>query len=131
MASGASVSLASDAVDLPKVNALPAGVYTVQLLGYVVALLILLGAGLVVLLKKGHIGGVRVSGKVAKKLQVEESRMIGQRQYLLVVGYDGKKMLLGVCPGRIDYLCPLDSEADDVDGPPPSFRNISSESSHE
>ena len=36
-------------------------------------------------------------------------RPLGNRQFLIVVGYDDTRMLLGVTPGKIDYLCPLDS----------------------
>ena len=44
-----------------------------------------------------------------RKLQVLETRPLGNRQYLLVVGYEDTRMLIGVTPGKIDYLCPLDS----------------------
>ena len=44
-----------------------------------------------------------------RKLQVLETRPLGNKQYLLVVGYEDTRMLLGVTPGKIDYLCPLDS----------------------
>jgi flagellar protein FliO/FliZ len=46
-------------------------------------------------------------GRVAKKLSIDETRSLGSRQYLVVASYEGKKMLLGVCPGRIDLLTPL------------------------
>ncbi|MEI6714537.1 MAG: flagellar biosynthetic protein FliO [Verrucomicrobiota bacterium] len=85
----------------------------IQVLGYIVAILILLGAGLLVLFKGGYVGGLRSGGKVAKKLQIEETRMLGHRQYLVVAEYEGRRMLIGVCPGRIDYLCPLDSDLDE------------------
>jgi len=35
--------------------------------------------------------------------------MLGNRQFLIVAEYEDRKMLIGVCPGRIDYLCPLGS----------------------
>jgi flagellar biogenesis protein FliO len=44
----------------------------------------------------------------SRKLQVLETRPLGNRQFLLVVGYEDARMLLGVTPGKIDYLCPLD-----------------------
>ena len=44
-----------------------------------------------------------------RKLQVLETRPLGNKQYLLVVGYEDTRMLIGVTPGKIDYLCPLDS----------------------
>lgn len=49
-------------------------------------------------------------GRVAKKLSIDETRSLGSRQYLVVASYEGKKMLLGVCPGRIDLLTPLDGQ---------------------
>jgi len=44
----------------------------------------------------------------ARKLAVAETRSLGNRQYLVVADYDGRKFLLGVCPGRIDLLASLD-----------------------
>jgi flagellar protein FliO/FliZ len=46
----------------------------------------------------------------ARKLAVTETRSLGSRQYLVVADYDGRKFLLGVCPGRIELLAPLDGE---------------------
>lgn len=46
-------------------------------------------------------------GKSAKKLVISEARTLGNRQFLVVAEYEEKKMLLGVCPGRIDYLATL------------------------
>jgi flagellar protein FliO/FliZ len=43
-----------------------------------------------------------------RRLAIAESRPLGNRQYLVVADYDGKKFLLGVCPGRIDLLAPLE-----------------------
>ncbi|MBI2516371.1 MAG: flagellar biosynthetic protein FliO [Opitutae bacterium] len=50
------------------------------------------------------------TGREARKLAIAESRSLGNRQYLVVADYDGKKFLLGVCPGRIDLLSPLEGE---------------------
>lgn len=49
-----------------------------------------------------------LAGRDARKLTVAETRSLGNRQYLVVADYDGRKFLLGVCPGRIDLLSPLD-----------------------
>lgn len=46
-------------------------------------------------------------GRDGRALAVEETRSLGNRQYLVVASYEGKKFLLGVCPGRIDMLAPL------------------------
>lgn len=56
-----------------------------------------------------------LAGRQATKLNVAESRSLGNRQYLVVADYDGKKFLLGVCPGSITMLTPL---PDDEDGAP-------------
>ena len=92
------------------------GAPVVQILGYGVAILVLLGAGAVVLWRGGSFGGLGGSVRGPRKLQIEETRMLGQRQYLLVAQYEGRRMLLGVCPGRIDYLCPLDWEESGAEG---------------
>ena len=41
------------------------------------------------------------------KLNIAESRMLGNRQYIMVVEYEDNKILLGVGPGKIDYLTSL------------------------
>lgn len=53
-----------------------------------------------------------IAGREARKLNVAESRSLGNRQYLVVADYDGKKFLLGVCPGSISMLAPLDGPAE-------------------
>jgi len=57
--------------------------------------------------------------RLPRQLTICETRSLGGRQYLVVVAYEDKKFLLGVCPGRIDLLVPLDgnakSSADDRD----------------
>ncbi|MDQ5980977.1 MAG: flagellar protein FliO/FliZ [Verrucomicrobiota bacterium] len=50
-----------------------------------------------------------VPGRVSR-LSVVESRSLGSRQYLVVADYDGRKFLLGVCPGSIEMLTPLDGK---------------------
>ena len=46
-------------------------------------------------------------GSSEGKLKVVENRMLGNRQYLMVVEYEENKILLGVGPGKIDYLTTL------------------------
>lgn len=46
-------------------------------------------------------------GRDTRALAVEETRSLGNRQFLVVASYEGKKFLLGVCPGRIEMLSPL------------------------
>ncbi len=43
-------------------------------------------------------------------LAVEETRPLGNRQYLVVANYEGRRFLLGVCPGRIEMLAPLPAD---------------------
>ncbi len=51
---------------------------------------------------------VRAGTTGAARLAILESRSLGSRQYLVVADYEGKKFLLGVCPGSIELLTPLD-----------------------
>ncbi len=78
-----------------------------RLLGYITLLAALAGAA-IYLIKFG-IPQYRNSSKEERKLQILEMRPLGNRQFLVVVGYEDTRMLLGVTPGKIDYLCPLDS----------------------
>jgi flagellar biogenesis protein FliO len=77
-----------------------------RLLGYITLLAGLAGAA-IYLIKFG-IPLHRNRSKEERKLQVHEMRPLGNRQFLVVVGYEDTRMLLGVTPGKIDYLCPLD-----------------------
>lgn len=43
-----------------------------------------------------------------RKLAIAETKSLGNRQYLVIATYENKKFLLGVCPGRIDLLTPLE-----------------------
>lgn len=72
--------------------------------GYLVAFGLLLGGGWL-LVKRGTF--TRPFTKGEGRLRVLETRLLGNRQFLMVVEYDDAKLLLGVCPGRIDYLTPL------------------------
>ncbi len=47
-------------------------------------------------------------GRDVRALAIDETRSLGNRQFLVVASYEGKKFLIGVCPGRIDMLSPLD-----------------------
>ena len=78
-----------------------------RLLGYITLLAALAGA--VVYIIKFGIPLHRSRSKEERKLNVLEMRPLGNRQFLVVIGYEDTRMLLGVTPGKIDYLCPLDS----------------------
>lgn len=48
------------------------------------------------------------AGRDLRALAIDETRSLGNRQFLVVASYEGRKFLLGVCPGRIEMLAPLD-----------------------
>jgi flagellar protein FliO/FliZ len=73
----------------------------------VVAFLLAAG-GVWVLVKRRKAGPG--GGRGGRKLQIDETRPLGNRQYLVVADYDGEKFLLGVTPGRIQMLTPLASD---------------------
>ena len=83
----------------------PEGGSTVQLSLYLVLLLALFAGGTFLLRNGFSLWQPKMKG--ARKLQVSETRMLGNRQFLIVAEYEDRKVLLGVCPGRIDYLCSL------------------------
>lgn len=90
-----------------------------QMAVYLVLLVGLFGAGIYVL--RNGIPTLRIGAKIDRKLNIEETRSLGGRQFLVVAEYDGQRMLLGVCPGRIDHLCELKSAV------PPTFPKIAPE----
>jgi flagellar protein FliO/FliZ len=45
---------------------------------------------------------------VGRSIVVEETRSLGNRQYLVVAACDGRRFLLGVTPGRIELVAPLE-----------------------
>ena len=58
------------------------------------------------------------------RLIIAESRMLGNRQYLMVVEYDDQKMLLAVTPGRVDHLCFLDTPFERESGGVPEEEDL-------
>ena len=83
-----------------------------QLVVYFVVLLALAGGGFYLLKRGLPLRGVRVGDN---RLKVLETKMLGNRQFLVVVKYEDSKMLLGVGPGQIQLLCPLDSADEDLE----------------
>lgn len=68
-----------------------------------------LATGGIWLAKRGRLPGA--ANRDLRHLTVEETRPLGNRQYLVVAAYDDKRFLIGVCPGRIEFLTALDASA--------------------
>lgn len=82
----------------------------ITIIGYAV----ILGAvGVVVwyLFKSGFMRKSFAKGE--GKLKVSETRMLGNRQFISVVEYGSQKILIGVGPGKIDYLTTLQNSNGD------------------
>lgn len=75
----------------------------------VLGLAAVLGGAGFYLLKRGQLGA-RGGAAVHQCLAIEETRSLGNKQYLAVATYGERKLLLAVCPGRVDLLCRLDGE---------------------
>ena len=78
--------------------------------------LALFAAGGFYFLKRGGLGA-RSGASVQQRLAIEETRPLGNKQFLAVASYGDRRMLLAVCAGRIDLLCRLD---DPVGAPAPN-----------
>ncbi len=70
----------------------------------VVAFALAAGGGWI-LYRRRAADGLRGNGR---SLQVEETRSLGNRQYLVIASCEGRRFLLGVTPGRIELVAPLD-----------------------
>ncbi len=51
-----------------------------------------------------------LSSSVQDEIEITQTRMLGNRQFLVVVRSGRQKMLLGVGPGMIQHLCFLQNE---------------------
>jgi len=87
-----------------------AGGNGISILGYILTVLVLAVAAVALLLRGGFFGIFTGAAKTERKLHIEESRSLGHRQHLVVASYEGRRFLLGVCPGSIEYLSGLDPE---------------------
>ena len=91
----------------------PHGSYgSLQLFIYFFFIVALLAAGLY--FSRSGFGLLPRKTKGERKLVISETRTLGNRQFLIVAEYENRKMLLGVCPGRIDYLSTLAAGSDDT-----------------
>ncbi len=108
----------ADAPAAPAPQAVPQlGGNSMQIAAYLGGMLVLFIGG-AWLLRNGL--PMMQKNKGTRKLNVSETRGLGGRQFLVVAEYENRKVLLGVCPGRIDYLCSLSSAE-------PEFPKLSTE----
>ena len=73
--------------------------------GWAVAGVVLVGVGIWLWLQRGRMQG-RLGAE--KLIGIEETKSLGNRQFLVVASCDGRRFLLGVSPGRINTLADLD-----------------------
>jgi flagellar protein FliO/FliZ len=83
-----------------------------QLFVYFILIVALLAAGLY--LTRSGFNFIPRKARGDRKLVISETRTLGNRQFLIVAEYENRKMLLGVCPGRIDYLATLSGGGDET-----------------
>lgn len=77
---------------------------------FVLVLMLCVLAIVFIYLRRNGLQRIRKAGE----LDILETRPLGGRQFLLVARVGQEKFLLGVCPGRIDYLCPLNTDSDSL-----------------
>lgn len=80
----------------------------------VLALLLAAGGAWVLIQRRQ---GGPLASRTEKRLQIAETRPLGNRQYLIVADYEGQRFLLGVTPGQIQLLTPLRQEPSPVPKP--------------
>lgn len=78
------------------------------------ALLLAAGGGWLLLRRRG--APLRRLATGRRLIDIEETRSVGGRQYLVVARCEGRRFLLGVTTGRIQLLSPLDDAEDAVAG---------------
>lgn len=56
---------------------------------------------------KFRVGPAGLMARTPSHLAIEETRALGNRQFLLVVSHEKRRFMLGVCPGRLEMLTEL------------------------
>lgn len=59
---------------------------------------------------KGRTFKLKRGIKSQKKLEILETKVLGNRQFLCVVAYEKQRILLGASPNGLQFLCSLDSD---------------------
>ena len=70
---------------------------------------LLIAVGLVVLQFFKNKGQWKIGKNKEARLEICETRVLGNKQFLVVVKYNQQKLLLGVGPGLIKKICTLES----------------------
>jgi len=100
---------------------------------FIIIFVLLVGAGALALYLRQRGVPWKAFGQKAdsvdRKLELVEMKNLGGKQFLVVARYEQKRFLLGVYPGRVDFLCWLSGE--DRDAPPPDLAGISSQKEEE
>lgn len=91
-----------------------------NLLFYLVLLLVL--AGVVYYFFQRGFAGAGFGKTMSRRLQIAEIRSLGNRQFLVVAEYEDARVLLGVSPGRIDYLRDLPAPEKPLSSENPKFQ---------
>lgn len=89
-----------------------------NLLFYLVLLLVLAGA-IYYFITRGW-AGTGFGKNASRRLQIAEIRSLGNRQFLVVAEYDTTRVLLGVSPGRVDFLRDLPAPTSTTAAAPPA-----------
>lgn len=76
---------------------------------------VIIGLGLVLVATGGWVwwkyrAGPHGMNRGTQHLAIEETRALGNRQFLLVVTHEQRRFLLGVCPGRMEMLAELSAK---------------------
>ena len=69
---------------------------------------------------KGHALKFKRGIKAQKKLEILETKVLGNRQFLCVVAYEKQRILLGASPNGLQFLCSLNSDQEQI----PSNKNL-------
>jgi flagellar protein FliO/FliZ len=62
---------------------------------------------------KFRAGPAGLRSRTPSQLAIEETRALGNRQFLLVVSHEKRRFMLGVCPGRLEMLTELSPSSED------------------
>lgn len=80
-----------------------------------ISLLLLGGCGAWWWWKNRSGAGAGLHGGGSRRLAIEETRSLGNRQYLVVASYEGRRYLLGVTQGQINLLTSLPGASEHKD----------------